>query len=37
VLRDAIGVIAGFVASGELMGTATRFPRWDQLVRQPLI
>ena len=36
-LRDVVGVIAGYVESGERMPSATRFARWDSLVRQPLI
>ncbi|TKB77283.1 MAG: hypothetical protein E8D42_14280 [Nitrospira sp.] len=38
VLRHAIGLIAGYLTSGErVTGTPSRFPQWDVLVRHPLI
>lgn len=37
VLRDVVGVVAGYIRTGEHMPTATRFARWDRMVRQPLI
>ena len=37
VLRDVIGIIAGYIASNETMPTASRFSNWDRMVRQPLI
>lgn len=38
VLRDVVGIVAGFRSCGERMTlTGTRFPKWDRMVRQPLI
>jgi hypothetical protein len=37
VLRDVIGIIAGYIASKADMPTASRFARWDRMVRQPII
>lgn len=38
VLRDVVGIVAGFRSSSERMTlTGTRFPKWDRMVRQPLI
>lgn len=37
LLRDVIGIIAGYIASATKMPTASRFARWDCMVRQPII
>lgn len=38
VLRDVVGIVSGFINSGARMSlTGTRFPKWDRMVRQPLI
>lgn len=37
VLRDVVGIVAGYLASGETMTTQTRFAHWDRMVRQPLL
>lgn len=37
VLRDVVGIVAGYIASKETMPTASRFQSWDRMVRQPLI
>jgi hypothetical protein len=38
VLRDVVGIVSGFINSGMRMSlTGTRFPKWDRMVRQPLI
>ena len=37
VLRDVIGIVAGYAASGAAMPVRTRFTQWDRVVRQPLI
>ncbi|CAD5366939.1 hypothetical protein RA210_U10576 [Rubrivivax sp. A210] len=37
LLRDVIGIIAGYCASATTMTVKTRFPQWDRMVRQPLI
>lgn len=37
VLQDAIGIIAGWLQCGQSKETKSRFPRWDLMVRQPLI
>jgi hypothetical protein len=37
VLQDVIGIIAGYIASKEVMPTASRFARWDCMVRQPIM
>ena len=37
VLKDVTGIIAGFIASMVTMTTASRFARWDRMVRQPII
>lgn len=36
VLRDVVGIVAGYIASGASCAPATRFARWDRMVRQPL-
>jgi hypothetical protein len=37
ILRDVVGIIAGYHASSESMPTGTRFARWDRMVRQPIL
>ncbi len=37
VLRDAIGIVAGFLTSDASSFGSSRFPRWDRMVRQPLL
>jgi hypothetical protein len=37
VLRDVVGIVAGYIASGEHAEISTRFPAWDRMVRQPLV
>lgn len=38
VLRDAVGIVAGFTAAGAPQSAiGTRFPMWDRAVRQPLM
>lgn len=37
VLRDVVGIVAGYIVSKESMPTASRFANWDRMVRQPLI
>jgi hypothetical protein len=37
VLRDAVGIVAGYLRSADDIALATRFPAWDRMVRQPLI
>lgn len=38
VLRDVVGVVAGFIASGApVPPSGTRFTTWDKVVRAPLI
>lgn len=39
VLRDAVGIVAGYVRSGDQieLQSGSRFVMWDKLVRQPLI
>lgn len=37
VLRDVVGIVAGWLACGETMTTQTRFAHWDSMVRQPLL
>lgn len=37
VLRDVVGIVAGYLLSGHQIETRSRFPRWDRMVRQPLI
>lgn len=38
VLRDVVGIVAGFIAAGAPMPQAgTRFNTWDRVVRAPLI
>lgn len=37
VLRDVVGIIAGFLQFGLHTPPTTRFPLWDQMVRQPLM
>ena len=37
VLRDVVGIVAGFLASAHVGKPATRYPKWDRLVRQPLM
>lgn len=36
VLRDVIGIVAGYLTLGSNRLTPSRFPRWDRLVREPL-
>jgi hypothetical protein len=36
-IADVIGIISGYLTSGEEMRSATRFPMWDRIVRQALI
>lgn len=37
VLRDVVGIVAGYVKSKERIEPKSRFNKWDALVRQPLI
>ena len=37
VLQDCIGIISGYLQQERRMDTASRFPEWDLLIRQPLI
>lgn len=38
VLRDVVGIVSGFINSGTTMHlSGTRFPKWDRMVRQPLL
>ena len=37
VLRDAIGLIAGYLNSGVRLDPGSRFHDWDRMVRQPLV
>jgi hypothetical protein len=37
ILRDVVGIIAGYLASTDSMPTGSRFSRWDRMVRQPMI
>ena len=37
VLRDVVGVVAGYLLSGAGIPAASRFIRWDRMVRQPLM
>lgn len=37
VLGDVVGIVAGYLSSGEAIETRSRFPRWDRMVRQPLL
>lgn len=37
VLRDVVGIVAGYIRSGVAGPTRTRFHLWDQMVRQPLM
>lgn len=37
VLRDVVGIVAGYIASAHVGKVATRYPTWDRLVRQPLM
>jgi hypothetical protein len=37
VLRDCIGIIAGYRQQADRIDPASRFPDWDGLVRQPLM
>lgn len=37
ILRDVVGVVAGYLRSGAAFPAATRFAAWDRMVRQPLI
>ncbi len=37
VLRDVVGIVAGYLVSGAGIQTASRFPRWDRFVRQPIL
>jgi hypothetical protein len=39
VLRDVVGIVAGYLASKQLTPCigGTRYPQWDRMVRQPLV
>jgi hypothetical protein len=37
VLRDVVGIVAGYLASGAAIPNGTRFTAWDRMVRQPLM
>jgi len=39
VLRDVVGIVAGYLTSGDRvpLATGSRFNRWDRMVRQPLV
>lgn len=37
VLRDVVGIVAGYLISGEELQAQTRFVQWDRMVRQPLL
>ena len=37
VLRDAMGLVAGYLKSGTRIDGGSRFPQWDGMVRQPLL
>jgi hypothetical protein len=37
VLRDVLGIISGYLMSGQRIERGSRFNRWDRLVRQPLL
>lgn len=39
VLRDALGIVAGFLASGDRVDlpTGSRFSQWDRMVREPMV
>lgn len=37
VLRDVVGIVAGYLTSGESLATRSRFARWDHMVRQPML
>lgn len=37
VLRDVVGIVAGYLSSGTRIAPRTRFVRWDSMVRQPLL
>lgn len=37
VLRDCVGILAGFGVHGQTTAPTTRFARWDEMVRQPLM
>lgn len=36
VLRDVVGIVAGYLTMGSNKLTPSRFPRWDRVVREPL-
>lgn len=36
VLRDVVGIVAGYLTMGSNKLTPSRFPRWDRMVREPL-
>tara|TARA_R110001583_G_scaffold31978_1_gene108984 strand:+ start:51457 stop:54573 length:3117 start_codon:yes stop_codon:yes gene_type:complete len=37
VIRDVVGIVAGYLKSGLRSDAATRFQQWDRCVRQPLL
>ena len=37
VIRDVVGIVAGYLKSGIRAGVVTRFQQWDRCVRQPLL
>lgn len=37
VLRDVVGIVAGYLSSGTRIAPRTRFVQWDSMVRQPLL
>lgn len=37
VLRDVVGIVAGYLISGAALATRSRFARWDRMVRQPML
>ena len=37
VLRDVVGIVAGYLTSGAALATRSRFARWDRMVRQPML
>lgn len=37
VLRDVIGIVAGYLNNGASLAPSTRFVQWDSMVRQPLL
>lgn len=37
ILRDVVGIVAGYLTSGAALDTRSRFARWDHMVRQPML